>query len=564
MGKTWDTEKIEKFIESFAGAYDRYTDDLHSLEDGMSKYYFNDTYRGQAAEASKNFIGEGQSKLHMKQIDIQRRLVLKYYEMLDSFKDKVDSSPVARIDTDLLMDIKKRFMICDNVIDVEGYNVECKTRYIADKFGHINGNLIPSSYRMVGEMYEDFCGSGGLFDYCVRKVEEFDAEMCSDVDNSGIEDDVDTLQDKVVATASALDTIHVYAENVQKNSVGLVNLSASISNGFSYLNQGITSKNVQPKYFNFSLDDMMKDDPYYFDLLCMDEFLKKYGIKVNKIKTNDGYFILDKSLAEIFEEAGVDSDILDYTGYDDWYITGLTRDNGSICYSMIKVREPMDEQGRAGTSIVFDSMSISPFKEIIANTAEGKEIDDKLIYKLNQEIDLTVHSDSKLPYRWDQDMINYFRNTESEGSYLIADFIVDKVAHDEAFSDGTYKLPYTYDQFDDYAGQDTLDYLAEVGVYDKENNTITINDPDNLTDDERNALILITTGDKDAYAFAGENQFHADAYNRIPYFENHAKKSDAGVGEGEAAEGITIYEILYKKTASPYYISQYIAHKGEG
>ena len=119
MGKTWDTEKIEKFIDSFAGAYDRYTDDLHSLEDGMSKYYFNDTYRGQAAEASKNFIGEGQNKLHMKQIDIQRRLVLKYYEMLDAFKDKVDSSPTARIDTDLLMDIKKRFMVCANVIDVE-------------------------------------------------------------------------------------------------------------------------------------------------------------------------------------------------------------------------------------------------------------------------------------------------------------------------------------------------------------------------------------------------------------------------------------------------------------
>ena len=108
MGKTWDTEKIEKFIDSFSRAYDRYTDDLHSLEDGMSKYYFNDTYRGQAAEASKNFIGEGQNKLHMKQIDIQRRLVLKYYEMLDAFKDKVDSSPTARIDTDLLMDIKKR------------------------------------------------------------------------------------------------------------------------------------------------------------------------------------------------------------------------------------------------------------------------------------------------------------------------------------------------------------------------------------------------------------------------------------------------------------------------
>ena len=228
MGKTWDTEKIEKFIASFAGAYDRYTDDLHSLEDGMSKYYFNDTYRGQAAEASKNFIGEGQNKLHMKQIDIQRRLVLKYYEMLDAFKDKVDSSPVARIDTDLLMDIKKRFMVCGNVIDVEGYDVECKTRYIADKFGHINRNLTPSSYRMVGEMYEDFCGSGGLFDYCVNKVEEFDAEMCSNVDNSGIEEDVDELQEKIITTTSALDMIHVQVENVLNKSVGLV--SASIVN----------------------------------------------------------------------------------------------------------------------------------------------------------------------------------------------------------------------------------------------------------------------------------------------------------------------------------------------
>ena len=153
--------------------------------------------------------------------------------MLDAFKDKVDSSPVARIDTDLLMDIKKRFMVCGNVIDVEGYDVECKTRYIADKFGHINGNLTPSSYRMVSEMYEDFCGSGGLFDYCVNKVEEFDAEMCSNVDNSGIEDDVDTLQDKVVTTASALDAMQVKVENMSKFSLGLISLSA---------NKGLTEK----------------------------------------------------------------------------------------------------------------------------------------------------------------------------------------------------------------------------------------------------------------------------------------------------------------------------------
>ena len=226
MGKTWDTEKIEKFIDSFSRAYDRYTDDLHSLEDGMSKYYFNDTYRGQAAVASKNFIEDGQSKLHVKQIEIQRRLVIKYYEMLEAFKNKVDSSSIARIDTDLLQDIKKSFKIYDNVIDVEGYDIESKARYIADKFGRINGNLIPPSYRMVSEMYEDFCGSGGLFDQFIRKVEEFDEEMCRDIGQSGIEEDVDELHSKIVSTVAALDSMQVSVENMPKFSLGLSSLSA--------------------------------------------------------------------------------------------------------------------------------------------------------------------------------------------------------------------------------------------------------------------------------------------------------------------------------------------------
>ena len=77
----------------------------------MAKYYYNDTYRGQAAEASKNFIDAGQNKLHMKQIDVQRRLVSMYYHMLNEFKDKVDSSPKARIDTDVLLYIKKHFLL---------------------------------------------------------------------------------------------------------------------------------------------------------------------------------------------------------------------------------------------------------------------------------------------------------------------------------------------------------------------------------------------------------------------------------------------------------------------
>lgn len=226
MGKSWDTEKIEKFIDSVAVAYDKYTDDSRLLEDGFAKYYYNDTYRGQAAETSKNFIGDGQNNLHIKQHDIQKRLVYKYYDMIDSFKDKVDPSPIARIDTDVLGNLKKDFKVFYNVTDVEGYAIERKARYIMSKFGNINGNFNLPSYRIEDEMYEDLCGAGGFIDKCISKFEEFDEEMCRNIDQSGIKNDVDELQNKIVTTASALDAIQVKVENMPKFSFGLVSLSA--------------------------------------------------------------------------------------------------------------------------------------------------------------------------------------------------------------------------------------------------------------------------------------------------------------------------------------------------
>ena len=114
MGKIWDTEKIEKFIESFAGAYARYTDDLHSLEDGMSKYYFNNTYRGQAAEASKNFIGEGQSKLHMKQIDIQSIYFQQGRDIAKAYIEQLEGEQISAFKLSMKIDSVLRAFILND------------------------------------------------------------------------------------------------------------------------------------------------------------------------------------------------------------------------------------------------------------------------------------------------------------------------------------------------------------------------------------------------------------------------------------------------------------------
>ena len=70
--------------------------------------------------------------------------------------------------------------------------------------------------------------------------------------------------------------------------------------------------------------------------------------------------------------------------------------------------------------------------------------------------------------------------------------------------------------------QKKLDELANEGIYDKENNTLHIQDKDNLTDDEKSAIMIMLTGNPDLYSYAAENQFHADAYinsGKIKYIE---------------------------------------------
>ena len=135
----------------------------------------------------------------------------------------------------------------------------------------------------------------------------------------------------------------------------------------------------------------------------------------------------------------------------------------------------------------------------------------------------------------------------------------DKTAHDDGFKNGEYKLPFKYEEFDRYGGRATLNYLSDVGIYNKETNTIRINNPDNLTEDEKTAILVITTGDRDKYAFAAENQFHASYYKNLPGRESHAIKSDAGIGESKGLP----YEILFKSPAGALYQQQMKVHGGD-
>ena len=170
--------------------------------------------------------------------------------------------------------------------------------------------------------------------------------------------------------------------------------------------------------------------------------------------------------------------------------------------------------------------------------------------------------DSVMDSMVDKTLKEYFQNPKSDGSYLIADCIVSKVAG--TATKNTNSKGYTYSietPYEDNVRQckKKLDKLEKKGVYNKEKNEINIKDINNLSEDEYDAILIVTTGNPDAYSYAAENQYHADMLDKYgQLWKSHTISSDAGVGESMFAN---LYESDFKDTDGETYREQKKYHK---
>ena len=99
-----------------------------------------------------------------------------------------------------------------------------------------------------------------------------------------------------------------------------------------------------------------------------------------------------------------------------------------------------------------------------------------------------------------------------------------------------------------------------MGIYDRQTNSIHVENVNKLTQEEGNAIMVVTTGNPDIYSFAAENQFHADIYGKyLGIWNGHAIASDAGVVESETTKYFN-YESLFKSGNGKYYIDQVQFH----
>ena len=215
MGKRYDARKMTELCDSISHVVSDFTAKAEMLENEYSAYNSNNTYRGEAANASKEFVYKGQGKLIKEQVRVLNKLSKKFNETQDAFSTMVDSSPNAKIDMDVLEGNKRFFSIQNDRFEDKALQMERVSREICDRFERF-GYITEIRYDRAKYDFEDFCGYSGFMNKCMRSFEQFDEETRSYLKSSELDRYMYDIETDTKATMNALNGMKVYNPDVKK------------------------------------------------------------------------------------------------------------------------------------------------------------------------------------------------------------------------------------------------------------------------------------------------------------------------------------------------------------
>ena len=343
--KQFDAEKFKAFMDNLAQDIDGYGAKAMYLEAGYGKYYNNETYGGRAADASKEFIGNGQrDKLHVQNRNIQKELYMACADVKEAFEEMVDPSPKARISRDVLRHIKKDHQGRYEEMDVLGCEIESMVREVINDFSDL-ADFEYFDAKPVREIYDEFCGNGGCMDKCIQKLEMFDEYAESMMFKKDITGKSALLQDNIRNIAGALDAMKIYNPSIAHNSVGLVALGTNVS----YLDNGLASLWAAASNgtkMNVKIFATDKDAAEYLDaqmkILCDDDDSNDADAIANINATVQGFLYMEVV------------DGKKYVAYDQEKIEGTLKhlEKGGLAYQLLSsVDEQIKENKKKGVAV---------------------------------------------------------------------------------------------------------------------------------------------------------------------------------------------------------------------
>ena len=307
---------------------------------------------------------------------------------------------------------------------------------------------------------------------------------------------------------------------------------------------------------NIEIVDSCFSDLLYNDAITADEI----------VQTSDGFYMLTEPLSRVLPRLGIyhlysyidGSEVMSVTTwYDDWYIFAISGDE-KYTYGLLKMREQENDystvNGEAqsdgdmpGVTISFVEFDYSKLLDLI-NTHSGQD-NYELYVAINQVTGPGIVTN-------DENLYDYFVNPQSDAPYLIAEEYIKFIVKTSCVNGGI-NAP---DNYIEFSGDENLtdrlpDFIAlnnanaGYNVY-RANNTIIINDPEDLSMYEKYAILATHTGTVSFNSFAAEVVFHADALHSLA----------AGINqfyEAALRADIAIDIHAFEEESVPFYTNEY-------
>lgn len=221
----YDAEKTNNFISNLQHEQHKYAVKADALYNAHDRYCNNDTFVGESAETTKRYIHLVWKK-YIEDIDtLQKGIYKQYCDMADTFSKTVDSSPKARIKIPVLKKIRSDYREMYDSLEYHGKNIMRIAQDLEDKFGKY-GEVTQPNYHRAMDVFDEFCGTGGFLDKCIKKMVEFDDYCSNAIDKSGLKDMADNTVDRLFNSKYALSSMTVYDPSVEQTTVNMAALQA--------------------------------------------------------------------------------------------------------------------------------------------------------------------------------------------------------------------------------------------------------------------------------------------------------------------------------------------------
>ena len=293
----------------------------------------------------------------------------------------------------------------------------------------------------------------------------------------------------------------------------------------------------------------IKQIPEIFFQLQSEGYIKEKDI----LKTQDGFYFVYKSLADILLEKDVEDfpipggkRLLCSRFFDDWFLYAVS-DKLEHAYGLLKLREQEHDAQNGifadgdtpGVTISFVSFECERLMECLEDPSDENRM------KLDDEINRVV---AKRGQKHHKAIKRYFADPKSKGSYLVADSYIRKIC--SFAKDGYIEVPERYKEIVKGCSKGKLTKLpklikklnleSERLICDNEK--IYIENPKEPTEHETLAILMTHTGNSSFYSFAAEVEYHAKflmpiARIKIPLLGrsvyDSAIRADMTIGETE-------------------------------